>query len=196
MTDLGHLEIICGPMFSGKSEELIRRLKRVHISGNKFLLFKPAIDNRYDGNHVVSHDQRKLEATITGLDKQAIISIDNIVSQNKDINVVALDEGNFYDPYLAEVVKKWVSQGKRVIIAGLDTDFRGLPFGPMAHLLAIADDVGKLRGICMKCKSENGTMTQRLVNGRPAKFSDPTIVVGGCDSYEVRCRNCHEIVND
>ncbi len=189
---LGHLEVVCGPMFSGKSEELIRRLKRVQISGKKFLLFKPAIDNRYDATHVVSHDQRKLEAVITGLDAKAIKDIEHATEQDGP-EVIAFDEGNFYDHYLFDAVQKWVAQGKRVIVAGLDTDFRGQPFGPMANLMAIADFVDKLKAICMKCKSDYGTMTQRLVNGQPAKFSDPVIVVGGFDSYEVRCRNCHEI---
>lgn len=190
---LGHLEVICGPMFSGKSEELIRRLKRVQISDKKFLLFKPAIDNRYDVMHVVSHDQRKLEAVITGIDEDAIRKIEQIAQQN-EADVIAFDEGNFYGKALISAVEKWVSKGKRVIVAGLDTDFRGQPFGPMPHLMAIADFVDKLKAICMKCKSDYGTMTQRLVNGKPAKASDPTILVGGFDSYEVRCRNCHEIL--
>jgi len=189
---LGHLEVVCGPMFSGKSEELIRRMKRVQISDKRFLLFKPSIDNRYDATHVVSHDQRKLEAVITGLDARAIKEMERLVDENKP-EVIALDEGNFYDPCLFEAVQKWVAQGKRIIVAGLDTDFRGLPFGPMGNLMAVADYVDKLKAICMKCKSDYGTMTQRLVNGQPAKFSDPLIVVGGFDSYEVRCRNCHEI---
>ncbi len=190
---LGHLEVVCGPMFSGKSEELIRRLKRVQISGKRFVLFKPAIDNRYDMTHVVSHDQRRLEAIITGLDAKAVGEIKKLVDENGP-EVIAFDEGNFYDPALFEAVSKWIAQGKRVIVAGLDTDFRGLPFGAMPQLMAIADFVDKLKAICMKCKSDYGTMTQRLVNGKPAKFSDPLIVVGGFDSYEVRCRNCHEVV--
>jgi thymidine kinase len=189
---IGHLEVVCGPMFSGKSEELIRRLKRVQIAGKKFQLFKPSIDDRYDKNHVVSHDQRKLEAIITGQDKKAIEAMAICVTETNP-EVVAIDEGNFYDPYLVDAVQSWVARGKRVIIAGLDTDFRGLPFGPMPELLAIADYVQKLKAICMKCKSDYGTLTQRLVDGKPARFSDPTIVVGGFESYEVRCRNCHEV---
>ncbi len=192
---LGHLEVVCGPMFSGKSEELIRRLKRVQIAGKKFLLFKPSIDNRYDTNHVVSHDQRRLEAVTTGLDMAAIREMQRLVSES-GAEVIAMDEGNFYETSLAEAVQEWVSEGRRVIVAGLDMDFRGLPFGPMPALMAIADYVDKLKAICMKCKSDYGTMTQRLVNGRPAKFSDPLIVVGGSDSYEVRCRNCHEILRE
>jgi len=191
--EAGHLEVVCGPMFSGKSEELIRRLKRVQISGKKFLLFKPAIDNRYDLNHVVSHDQRKLDAIITGNDKGAVSEIEKII-EDEGPEVIAFDEGNFYDVSLVQSVEKWVAQGKRVIVAGLDRDFRGQPFGPMPDLMALADYVDKLKAICMKCKSDYGTMTQRMVNGRPARMTDPTILVGGFDSYEVRCRNCHEIL--
>lgn len=190
----GSLEIICGPMFSGKSEELIRRLKRVQISGKSFLLFKPSIDNRYDATHVVSHDHRKLEAIVTGTDKDAIIDIENLVN-TKNPEVIGFDEGNFYDSdsNIVPAIKKWVAEGKRIIVAGLDTDFRGETFGPMGDLLAHADNVDKLKAICMKCKSREAVMTQRLINGRPAKYSDPTIVVGAAEMYEARCRACHEI---
>lgn len=188
----GSLEVICGPMFSGKSEELIRRVKRVQISGKSFLLFKPSIDNRYDVQHVVSHDQRRLEAIITGADQDAIKEVENLVHA-KQPEVIAFDEGNFYDDSIVEIISKWVSEGKRIIVAGLDTNFRGEPFGPMAPLLALADYVDKLKAICMKCKGREAVMTQRLINGLPAKASDPTILVGGFDSYEARCRACHEI---
>lgn len=189
----GSLEVVCGPMFSGKSEELIRRLKRVQISGKKFLLFKPAIDNRYDVNYVVSHDQRKLDAIITGTDGDAISEVERLVDQHNP-EVVAFDEGNFYDTTIVNAVKKWVSEGRRIIVAGLDTNFRGETFGPMGELLALADYVDKLKAICMRCKSREGVMTQRLIDGRPAKASDPLILVGGFDSYEARCRECHEVI--
>ena len=188
----GALEVVCGPMFSGKSEELIRRLKRVQISGKSFLLFKPSIDNRYDASHVVSHDHRKLEAIVTGTDKDAIMEIENLVNE-KQPEVIGFDEGNFYDPYLIEVVSKWVSGGRRVVVAGLDTNFRGETFGPMGELLARADYVDKIKAICMKCKNKEAVMTQRLINGHPAKYTDPTIVVGAAEMYEARCRACHEI---
>lgn len=188
----GSLEIICGPMFSGKSEELIRRMKRVQISGKKFIIFKPAIDDRYDANHVVSHDQRKLEAIITGIDKASVDRISQIV-QRENPEVIGFDEGNFFDTSIIDAIKQWVSEGKRVIVAGLDTDFRGEAFGPMGELLAKADYVDKVKAICMKCKSQEAVMTQRLINGKPAKRSDPVILVGGFDSYEARCRKCHEI---
>ena len=188
----GSLEVVCGPMFSGKSEELIRRIKRVQISGKTFIIFRPAIDNRYDATHVVSHDQRKLEAVITGNDAEAANHMKELV-EKEDPEVIAFDEGNFYDMSIVGLIENWISQGKRVIVAGLDTDFRGETFGPMGELLAKADYVDKIKAICMKCKSREAVMTQRLINGNPAKRSDPLILVGGFDSYEARCRECHEI---
>ncbi len=188
----GSLEVVCGPMFSGKSEELIRRLKRVQISGKSFLLFKPSIDKRYDATHVVSHDQRKLEAIVTGTNKDSLMEIENLVHA-KQPDVVAFDEGNFYDECLTMSISKWVSEGRRVIVAGLDTNFRGETFGPMGELLARADYVDKIKAICMKCKSKEAVMTQRLIDSKPAKYSDPTIVVGTAEMYEARCRACHEI---
>lgn len=190
----GSLEVICGPMFSGKSEELIRRMKRVQISGKKFVIFKPAIDNRYDASHVVSHDQRKFEAVITGMDGAAIGEMEQIVKEEGP-EVIGFDEGNFYNMELVPLICDWVAQGKRVIVAGLDTDFRGEVFGPMGELLAKADYVEKIKAICMKCKQREAVMTQRLINGAPAKRSDPTVMVGGFDSYEARCRGCHEIMD-
>ncbi|MBI4174289.1 MAG: thymidine kinase [Candidatus Aenigmarchaeota archaeon] len=188
----GSLEVVCGPMFSGKSEELIRRMKRVQISGKKFVIFKPAIDDRYDANYIVSHDQRKLDAVRTGIDKAAIQKICEIIDA-EDPEVIGFDEGNFYDPSIIGPIGEWVGKGKRVIVAGLDTDFRGETFGPMGELLAKADYVDKIKAICMRCKSREAVMTQRLVNGAPAKRSDPLIQVGGFDGYEARCRECHEI---
>ncbi len=190
----GHLEVITGPMFSGKSEELIRRLKRVQISGNKFFLFKPVIDNRYDVSYVVSHDMRKLEALPIGTDEDSLKKLEKMVDTSPDfIQVVAFDEANFFDPYITKLVSKWIKQGRRVIAAGLDMTFRGEPFGPLPHLLAVADYVDKLKAICMKCNVAEGIITQRLVNGKPAKASDPTILVGASENYEARCRKCHEI---
>lgn len=191
----GSLEIVCGPMFSGKSEELIRRIKRVQISGKNFVLFKPAIDDRYDAKYVVSHDQRKLEAVMTGTDAAAIKEMEQLVLRENP-EVIAIDEGNFYDNYLVEASKNWIGSGRRIIISGLDTNFRGEPFGPMGELLALADYVDKLKAICMKCKNREGVMTQRLIDGQPAKYSDPTIVVGASEMYEARCRECHEVIMD
>src|SRR3989344_9558737 len=196
MTDFnrGSLEVVCGPMFSGKSEELIRRVKRVEISGKSFLLFKPSMDSRYDAAHVVSHDHRKLEAVVTGTGTDAVRDMEDMVKA-KQPEVVAFDEGNFYGKEIIEAIERWVHEGRRVIVAGLDTDFRGEVFGPMGELLAKADYVDKIKAICMKCKNREAVMTQRLINGLPAKRSDPTIVVGASEMYEARCRSCHEIID-
>ncbi|HLC67856.1 MAG TPA: thymidine kinase [archaeon] len=188
----GSLEVVCGPMFSGKSEELIRRINRVRISGKKFLLFKPSIDDRYDANNVTSHDQRRLEAITTGTDAVAVMEIESIV-RREDPEVIAFDECCFYGMEIIPAIMNWVDEGRRVIVVGLDTDFRGETFGPMGELLARADHADKLKAICMKCRQSEAAMTQRLVNGQPARHDDPTIVVGGFDSYEARCRKCHEI---
>ncbi|MCX6815615.1 MAG: thymidine kinase [Candidatus Aenigmarchaeota archaeon] len=194
---MGHLEVICGPMFSGKSEELIRRLKRVNIAGNNFFVFKPVIDNRYDVGHVVSHDLRKLEAKPIGTDEASLKELEQFIDNAKPfVEVVAFDEANFFDLYIVDLVQKWVKQGRRVIAAGLDMTFRGEPFGPVPQLMAIADYVDKIKAVCMKCKKEPGIITQRLIDGKPAKYSTPTILVGGFESYEVRCRKCHEIIVD
>ncbi len=193
----GHLEVICGPMFSGKSEELLRRLRRIEISGKNFLLFKPVIDNRYDAEHVVSHDLRKLKAKAVGTGRESLQELESFVDSNPEfIDVVAFDEANFFDPYIYDLAQKWVAQGRRVIATGLDMTFRGEPFGAVPQLLAIADRVDKLKAICMKCKKEEGLITQRLVDGQPARYSDPTIVVGAKEMYEVRCRLCHELIRD
>jgi thymidine kinase len=184
-------------MFSGKSEEFMRRLRRVEISGKIFLVFKPVIDDRYDVEHVVSHDLRKLKAKPIGTDELSLRRLEEFVDRSEEfIEVIAFDEANFFDPYIVTLVQKWISQGRRIIAAGLDMTFRGEPFGSMPELLAIADYADKLKGICMKCKQRQGTMTQRIVDGRPARYSDPTIVVGAKEQYEVRCRKCHEIIRD
>jgi thymidine kinase len=189
----GHLEVVCGPMFSGKTEELIRRMKRVQISGKKFLLFKPIIDTRYSKEHVISHDMRKLDAIVTGIDRKSLEDVEIMIFETKP-DVVGFDEANFYDDYIIELIKKCVKAGIRVVASGLDTTFRGEPFGPMGYLLAIADHVDKLQAICMKCKNEPAVMTQRIINGKPARYDDPTILVGAAESYEARCRKCHELV--
>ncbi|MBI3190385.1 thymidine kinase [archaeon] len=195
--DTGHIEVVCGPMFSGKSEELMRRLRRVQISGKNFILFKPSIDTRYSTEHVVSHDLRKLEAKTIGVNKESLIELEKFIDDTEPfIEVIAFDEANFLDPYIINLVQKWRSQGRRVVAAGLDLTFRDEPFGPMPQLLAIADYVDKLKAICMKCKNHSGTVTQRIVNGLPAKYSDPTILVGAAETYEVRCRKCHELTRE
>jgi thymidine kinase len=193
----GHIEVVCGPMFCGKSEELIRRLRRVEISGKPFILFKPSLDTRYDAEHVVSHDARKLKAVVIGSDKKALEQLDAYIhSHNPFLEVVAFDEANFFDDFIVELCLKWAGEGRRVIAAGLDQTFRGEPFGPMGKLLALADYVDKLKAICMKCRAAPATRTQRLIDGKPAPRSAPTILVGGKESYEARCAKCHEILKN
>jgi thymidine kinase len=193
MQSVGQLEVICGPMFSGKSEELIRRLRRVELSGKEFLLFKPNLDNRYEVDSVVSHDARKLKAIATGVDKNGLQVIETIASKFPDAGVIGFDEVHLYDPHVTELIEKWVAKGKRVIAAGLDTDFRGKPFGCMPQLLCAADYVDKLKAICAKCKTNPATMSQRMSDGKPARYSDP-VVLGSSENYEARCRKCHQVI--
>lgn len=188
----GHLEVICGPMFSGKSEELMRRMRRVQISGKNFLIIKPSVDTRYSNSSIVSHDMRSMEAVVVGTDKAELLEFEDSII-NSEAEVIAFDEINFFDDYLVDVVKKCVSNGKRVIISGMDMDFRGEPFDPMPKLLSMADHVDKLKAICMKCKCEPASLSQRLVNGEAASRSDPLILIGGKEHYEPRCRRCHEV---
>jgi thymidine kinase len=192
----GQLEIVCGSMFSGKSEELIRRLKRVAISGKEFLLFKPSLDNRYKTDCVVSHDARELRAIATGTDEEAVKYIESIIEKFPNVEVVGFDEINLYDYYIIELVEKCVAAGKRVIAVGLDMDFRGQPFGCMPHLLAIADYVDKLKAICAKCKQSPAVISQRLVSGQPARWTDPIIKIGAAEIYEPRCRKCHRVIKE
>ncbi len=184
----GWLELVVGPMFSGKSEELIRRVNRAVIAKQKVQVFKPAIDNRYDAVAIASHNGRTLEA----------IPIDTVADIKNKIEassrVVAIDEAQFLDNALIALVQDLADSGKRVIIAGLDQDFRGEPFGVMPELLARAEFVKKLTAICSCGRA--ATRTQRLIAGKPAHFDDPIILVGTKESYEPRCRVCHSVPKD
>lgn len=182
--DHGWIEVIAGPMYSGKSEELIRRIKRAKIAKLHVQVFKPAIDDRYSKTDVVCHDGTREEA-IPLKDSSEIM--DRI---NEDTDVVAFDEAQFFDKGIVKVCIKLADMGKRVICAGLDMDFRGEPFGPMPELLAVAEIVDKIQAICVVCGNP-ATRTQRLINGKPAKYSDPTVLVGAKEAYEARCRKCH-----
>lgn len=182
----GSIEVICGSMFSGKSEELIRRVRRAQIARQRVQVFKPAIDNRYGRQQVASHDGSRLTAI-------SIASSDEILRRlERDVTVVAIDEIQFLDDRLLDVAQQLVDRGIRVIVAGLDMDFRGEPFGPVPKLLALAEKVDKLQAICMVCGAP-ASRTQRLVNGQPAQFTDPVILVGAQEVYEARCR-LHHIV--
>ncbi len=183
----GWIEVVCGVMFSGKSEELIRRIKRAIIAKQKVQVFKPVIDNRYDPLCVNSHSGIQFQAV-------SIKQTENILKYIKpDTNVVAVDEIQFFDESMINVLEHLANKGIRVILAGLELDFRGKPFGIMPQVLCVAEYVDKLHAICVKCGAP-ATRTQRLINGIPAKFDDPVIMVGAADSYEPRCRDCHRII--
>lgn len=183
---LGWIEVICGPMFAGKSEELIRRIKRIEYAKKKVIVFKPLIDNRYSENEVVSHNKRKTKCynLSTSSDVYKYIS--------EDTYAVAFDEVQFMDEGILDVCQELANKGIRVICAGLDNDFRGEPFSIMPQLLCMAEYVTKLTAICNVCGS-NATRTQRIVNGIPASYDDPIIIVGASEAYEPRCRHCHEV---
>lgn len=187
---LGYLEVICGGMFSGKSSELIRRINRAKYARKDVMLFKPSLDGRYHSMNIVAHDSRQHEAV-------AVTNIADILPLvSPQVDIVAIDEVQFFaSEATIEVVEKLLSLGKKVIIAGLDMDFAGRPFGAMPHLLAIANEVDKLRAICIRCGSK-GYISQRLVDGRPASMHDPQIQVGGVESYEARCRLCWALKED
>lgn len=182
----GHIEIICGSMFCGKTEELIRRVRRAVIARQTVQVFKPNIDTRYELDSVVTHTGQKIDA-------QPILDAADIMNQlAPDTTVVAIDEVQFLDETVVPIVEKLAKRGVRVIIAGLDLDFRAEPFGPMPQLLALAEEVTKLRAICVVC-GEPACRSQRLVNGQPARYHDPVIMVGAKESYEARCRQHHLI---
>jgi thymidine kinase len=184
----GWLEVVCGPMFSGKSEELIRRLRRAEIAGQRALIVKPRIDDRYDIGHVVSHAGAKMRAV-------AVSHPEDIPGLAGDYDVVGIDEVQFFPAEIVLVIDVLVERGKRVVCSGLDQDFRGLPFGAMPELLCRAELVDKLQAVCHRCGGP-ATMTQRLVDGQPAPFAGETIQVGALDSYEARCRACFATTRD
>lgn len=178
------MEVICGSMFCGKTEELIRRLRRAIIAKKNVQVFKPAIDNRYVVEKVHSHAGMEIDA----------IPIDDIMDIYKylkpDTDVIGIDEAQFFSSRIVEVAENLVNNGIRVIFAGLDTDFRGEPFGSMPVLMARAERVDKLHAICMVC-GEDASRTQRLVDGKPAHYDDPLVIVGTSEMYEARCRKHH-----
>lgn len=182
----GWVEVIAGPMFSGKSEELIRRVTRALIAKQRVQVFKPAIDDRYAKQAVASHMGRTLEAEcVGGVEDLRRVLLD-------ETRVVAIDEAQFFAAELVPLVDLMAESGRRVILAGLDLDFRAEPFGPMAELLARAEVVEKLTAICGCGRA--ATRTQRLIQGQPAHESDPVVLVGAAESYEPRCRECHVVL--
>lgn len=186
MQNSGWIEVITGPMFAGKSEELIRRVKRLEYAKKKTLVFKPKIDNRFSESEVVSHSQLKTKSF--NISK----STDILKYVKSDTYAVVVDEVQFMDEDIVDVSELLANRGIRVILAGLDNDFRGEPFPIMAKLLAKAEFISKLTAICVKCGAP-ATRTQRIVNGIPASYFDPIVVVGASEAYEPRCRHCHEV---
>lgn len=183
----GWIEVICGVMFSGKSEELIRRVRRAIIARKKVQVFKSHLDERYAGIYrISSHDGRSVEAVPVDTPEQ----IAHLV--RPDTEVVAIDEAQFLDATVVELATSLANRGMRVILAGTDNDFRGEPFGPMPQLLAVAEVVDKLHAICVICGNP-ASRNQRLIAGKPARYDSPTIMVGSTESYEARCRSCHSV---
>lgn len=182
----GVIEVICGSMFSGKTDELIRRLRRATIARQKVQVFKPAIDIRFAVEKVKSHAGSEFDAVPV---KQAREIIDHL---KPETTVIAIDETQFFDNEIVDLVTELADKGLRVIVAGLDTDFRAEPFGPMPVIMAQAEKVDKLQAICMTC-GEPASRTQRLVNGKPANYHDPVVIVGAAELYEARCRRHHEV---
>ncbi|HMN11433.1 MAG TPA: thymidine kinase [Bellilinea sp.] len=182
----GSIEVITGSMFSGKTDEMIRRLRRATIATQKVQVFKPLLDFRFGLEKVTSH----AGANYTAKPIEKITDLES--NLDADTTVIAIDEAQFFGPEIVEVAQKLANHGKRVIVAGLDTDFRGEPFGSMPEIMSIAESVTKLRAICMVCQEE-ASRTQRLVNGKPARYDEPIVIVGASEMYEARCRKHHEV---
>lgn len=180
----GSIEVVTGSMFSGKTDELIRRLRRAIIARQKVQVFKPAIDIRYAIEKVTSHAGPEYDATPIQFARNILENLE------PDTTVVGIDEAQFFDDDILKVTGELAERGIRVIIAGLDTDFRGEPFGCMPALMAQAERVDKVRAICLVC-GEEACRTQRLVNGQPANINDPVVIVGASEMYEARCRKHH-----
>lgn len=185
----GIVEVISGSMFSGKTDELIRRLRRATIAKQHVQVFKPAIDNRFADAKVTSHAGNDFDALPIQSSAHILKHLDD------ETTVVAIDEAQFFDAEITSIVQQLVDDGKRVIVAGLDTDFRGEPFGPMPTLMAQAEVVDKVHAICMVC-AEEASRTQRLLDGKPANYNDPVVVIGASELYEARCREHHEVPRD
>ncbi len=181
---MGGIEVVCGPMFCGKSEELIRRLRRAAIARYAVVCVKPSIDDRHGVEDVISHAGSRMAARAIG-DPRELLEL------RGEADVLGIDEAQFFDARLVGVCEDLAASGLSVICAGLDRDYRGLPFGPMPELLSIADRVTKLQAVCVRCGGD-ATLSQRLVGGAPAPFDDATVVVGGAERYEARCRACFE----
>lgn len=183
----GWIEVICGCMFAGKTEELIRRINVLSYARKNILVFKPKIDDRYSTTEIASHAGSKVPCIVISEAKEILDHV------NYDTDVVAIDEVQFFDEDVVDICEYLADSGLRVMVAGLDKDFRGEPFGVLPDLLTRAEFVTKLTAVCAKCGAP-ATRTQRIINGNPASFNDPIVLVGAKEAYEPRCRHCHEIV--
>ena len=183
----GLIEVICGCMFAGKTEELIRRINVLSYARKNILVFKPKIDDRYSTTEIASHAGSKVPCIVISEAKEILNHV------NYDTDVVAIDEVQFFDEDVVDICEYLADSGLRVMVAGLDKDFRGEPFGVLPDLLTRAEFVTKLTAVCAKCGAP-ATRTQRIINGKPASFNDPIVLVGAKEAYEPRCRHCHEIV--
>lgn len=183
----GWIEVICGCMFAGKTEELIRRINVLSYARKNILVFKPKIDDRYSTTEIASHAGSKVPCIVISEAKEILNHV------NYDTDVVAIDEVQFFDEDVVDICEYLADSGLRVMVAGLDKDFRGEPFGVLPDLLTHAEFVTKLTAVCAKCGAP-ATRTQRIINGKPASFNDPIVLVGAKEAYEPRCRHCHEIV--
>ncbi|NLC54907.1 MAG: thymidine kinase [Erysipelothrix sp.] len=184
----GFVEVISGCMFAGKTEELLRRLRVLSYGKQKMQLFKPLLDNRHEGSKVISHAGNSMDSILVKNSREILEKID------PDTDIVAIDEIQFFDDEIIMVVDKLADSGIRVMVAGLDMDFRGEPFGVMPILMTKAEFVTKLTAICTRCGAP-GTRSQRIINGKPADYNDPIIMVGASESYEAVCRHCHQVPN-
>ncbi|MFD1599849.1 thymidine kinase [Halobellus rarus] len=189
ITNSGWIEVVTGSMFSGKTEEVLRRLRRAEIAGQEVAAFKPEVDDRYGETTVGSHVGRQWNAAVVPSEGEGIWEI---LDRLNGEDVVAVDEANFFGPELVDVCQRLADDGRRVIVSGIDQTYRGEPFEPLPQLMAVAEYVDKLQAICSQC-GEPATRNQRLVEGEPAHVDEPTIVVGAAESYEARCRNCHTL---
>ncbi|MGQ4556163.1 thymidine kinase [Halobellus sp. GM3] len=192
ITNSGWVEVVTGSMFSGKTEEVLRRLRRAEIAGQEIAVFKPAIDDRYGEATVGSHVGRQWGAAVVPNEGSAVWEIRDHLNGE---DVVAVDEANFFSSELVDVCQALADDGRRVLVSGIDQTYRGEPFEPLPQLMAVAEYVDKLQAICTQC-GEPATRNQRFVDGEPAHADEPTIVVGADESYEARCRNCHTLRRD
>ncbi|MDE8072121.1 thymidine kinase [Erysipelothrix rhusiopathiae] len=184
----GYIEVITGCMFAGKTEELIRRINVLKFAHKNIIVFKPAVDNRYSDSKVVSHAGTSVQSVV--VDK----ATDILKYVTKETDVVAIDEVQFFDEEIVKVCDHLALEGKRVMVAGLDMDFRGEPFGVIPKLMTTAEFVTKLTAVCTECGAP-ATRTQRLVNGKPVSYHDPVVMIGASESYEARCRHDHIVLD-